>query len=447
MSSSSNVIKNIIDFFWVALPSFFNQRIIDIYQTSNDLTTQLKIDQGFQFQFLKTLLMFCIIFVLIILIMLQTTIKDTFTTKSYLYMSAIVISLSFLFITQEIIKDFVVSKGWTIGIFIFGCIGYYLYHYFSKLSTGSQLFISIILYFCLGLVVIIALSIIFSIFMKYFKSMNGIMGFLVYFLFYIPCLFIDFIAYLKNELKMTSNIVLVLFVLEIIVVLLYLYLPSLFDKITKSADSVVLLREAVFLDSSKVIGNADLLAFTPNELKISKPSVIIDETNQGTIYRKEYGLSMWIYLNTQPLHQTTYSNEVNIFDLGNGKPTIAYMNNTSDTSSDITKDKFVIYFTDAKTDDGRFEISLEKQKWHNIVFNYHGNSADLFIDGTIARSVTFNADNFPSYKPSDLITIGSKNGLYGAICNIYMSKHPISHTQVARTYNLLMFENPPYIRT
>lgn len=284
------------------------------------------------------------------------------------------------------------------------------------------------------MIIIIALSIFFSVFMNYFKSMDGMLGFLVYFIFYIPCLFIDLVTYLKNEYKMTSNIVFVLFVLEIMVVILYMYLPTLFDKITRSKESVVLLPGAVFLDTSKIIGNSEILAFTP-ETRV---------TNGPSAYKKEYSVSMWIYVNTQPLHQTTYSKEVNIFDLGNGKPKIAYVN-TSDTSTDIAKDKFVIYFTDAKVDSGRVEVSMDKQKWNNVVINYYGNSADLFVNGSIVRSVILTGDSFPTYKASDLITVGSQNGLHGAICNVYLSKQPISPTEIARTYNLLMFHNPPIV--
>ena len=412
---------------------FIPQQATNAYHAASDLTTELKTDPNFQFRYLKTFLTFGIILILMILFLLQTTLKTTFSIPSYLYIGAIILSLSFLFITKDFLYSIFVSKSWVFGLLIFGYFCYRLYGYFPALSAGSQQFISIILYTLLTLIVIIALSIFFSIFMNYFKSMDGILGFLVYFIFYIPCLFIDLVAYLKNEYKMTSNIVFVLFVLEIIVVILYMYLPTLLDKIMKSKDAVLLLPGAVFLDSSKIIGNADILAFT-------------SDVNSETTYKKEYSVSMWIYVNAQPLHQTTYSKEVNIFDMGNGKPKIAYVNNTSETNTDVTKDKYIVYFTDAKVDSGRFEVSMEKQKWNNVVINYYGNSADLFVNGSIIRSAVLNGDSFPTYKASDIITVGSQNGLHGAICNVYLSKKPISPTEIARTYNLLMFHNPPIVK-
>ena len=265
-------------------------------------------------------------------------------------------------------------------------------------------------------------------FANYLKSLDGPIGFLTYLIFYLPCLAVDFVQYIIKEFKMTSNAVYILFIIEILLILTYLYAPYLVSKIIKK-EGINLMGESAFLDIKKVIGNSD-------QLKIKDDSVF--DIKQPT-FRKEYSLSMWVYLNTQSPSFMAYSRETPIFDYGNGKPKVVYFNNTSDPKH---KDKIIVYFTDSTARPSSHEFSITHQSWHNIVFNYTSDHVDLFVDGTLEKTYDFE-DNHPTYLVTDNITVGSTDGLDGAICNVTYYNNVQTKSQIVNTYNLLMNKNPP----
>jgi len=70
---------------------------------------------------------------------------------------------------------------------------------------------------------------------------------------------------------------------------------------------------------------------------------------------------------------------------------------------------------------------------------------DLFVNGDLVKSFEFskNDDIIPQYVISDEVSIGSKNGPNGAICNIVYNEQPLSKEHIVTSYNLLMTRNPP----
>jgi hypothetical protein len=146
---------------------------------------------------------------------------------------------------------------------------------------------------------------------------------------------------------------------------------------------------------------------------------------------------MWVYLNNQPPNNKSYSKETEIFNYGDGKPRITYLN---DTMIDKGKDKYIFYLSN--NTNYSYSLTLPSQKWNNIVFNYYSDKVDLFINGNLERTYTFNK-NIPMYLASDVVTIGSRDGLDGAICNVNYYLEPLTKSQITIAYNLLMTKNPP----
>jgi len=246
-------------------------------------------------------------------------------------------------------------------------------------------------------------------------------------LFYIPCLLIDFFNYIRREFALTHNVIYIMFVVEVILILLYIYIPKLVN-IIASNDGYALLKDSMFLDSQQI------LTFNPQQIQTSLSD---DQLNKN----QTYTFSMWVFLNEQPNNYSSYSNERTIFDYGNGKPKLTYYNNIA---SDKDKDKYIIYFTNNTAGIMKHEITLPSQKWNNIVFNYLSPKVDLYINGVLERSFNF-ANNMPTYNPSDLVIVGSNDGLDGAMCNIRYYATPLTSSQISNNYNLLMFQNPPTI--
>jgi hypothetical protein len=200
-------------------------------------------------------------------------------------------------------------------------------------------------------------------------------------------------------------------------------------------NNIPLLKKSAFLDIHSVIANSDQLKNNNPPDGVKKPS-----------YYQNYAISMWILLNDQPTNYTGYATEREIFNYGCGKPRITYYNNISSpdpiSPSDPTeKDRFIFYFTN-EDNTARFETRIPKQKWNHIVFNYTSIYADLFINGVLVHSYTFN-ENIPSFAASDNISIGEHNGLYGAICNVQYYKENMTLPQIVQSYHLSMNENPP----
>jgi hypothetical protein len=319
-----------------------------------------------------------------------------------------------------------------IGVFVVLFTAIIYFYGSMNLSNSSIYYFSFFINIIILLIVLFGLAIFFYIFGNYLKSLNNITGFIVYVIFYIPCLIIDFFNYLLKELRMTSKLIYVLFIIEIILILLYVYSNVVTNYLTKNTSTnIVLLNDSNFLNTQTTISNSYQLRMTNN---------ISD--NDSIKYRKNYAVSMWVYLNNQPPNNISYSEETEIFNYGNGKPKITYFN---DASSDSKKDKYIFYFTDSTNNaNNNYTMTLPNQKWNNIVFNYNSDKVDLFINGILERTYVFN-DNMPNYLPSDIITIGSKNGLDGAICNINYYTEPLTKTKIAIAYSILKMKNPPIL--
>ena len=94
-----------------------------------------------------------------------------------------------------------------------------------------------------------------------------------------------------------------------------------------------------------------------------------------------------------------------------------------------------------KNDINSFEVNIESQKWNNIVFNYNGNTVDIFINGDLVKTDT--VSNGLDIKDTDVFMYGSNKELDGAICNIKYYKKPLTKYQIVNIYNILNGQNPP----
>ncbi len=297
--------------------------------------------------------------------------------------------------------------------------------YISQYETGAySIFILSIL------IVLVGMAILFNVFLNFFKSFKGIAGLLVNIIFFLPCLLTDFVSYITNEYKSTPNKVLTLFGIELVLLLLYLYLPDFLSKISVK-DGVPVLEKYVYLNEETVISLED------NIIKKSDHIKTFAQDNEEV--SREYSFSMWVFLNQHSTSTSSYNKETNIFDFGNGKPKITYYNNKNDPKN---KDVCRIYFTNEINSKNYYDLQIPNQKWNHIVFNYKSTYVDLFVNGKLLRTFTFNK-KIPSYDLGDLITIGSNNGLSGSIANIRYYQKNLSKHQINNIYNILMNKNPP----
>jgi hypothetical protein len=139
--------------------------------------------------------------------------------------------------------------------------------------------------------------------------------------------------------------------------------------------------------------------------------------------------------------------EIPIFKYGNpntndnekylGKPSITYLGN-SQWKFNLT----VPTNKDIENNTTYFVMTVPSQKWNNVVFNYYDNKVDLWINGNLERNMDLQ-ENPLNHHQSDVITVGSKSGLIGGLCNLQFFSKPMTATQITQSYNLLYSQNPP----
>lgn len=322
-------------------------------------------------------------------------------------------------------------------LFAFIMAMYFFYRIMNPTSVG---FVTNIMLFLSFLGFIVGLAIIYRVFVRSIINSKGWIGFVLKLLFLIPCLLTDTMESLFAELKSAPRMVVVLFVLEILIVLAYIYLPSLFK--VNSSNSIVLLNKPVFLSKSSVIGKSD-------QFKID----VTDRDNPGKnpdLIRTHYSISMWIYVNQHSTSYAAYAKETNIFRYGmvngfTGNPRLSYYNDTSDKNA---TDKYVLYPTNSDATD-RILLDMPAQSWNQVVVSYADTTIDVFLNGDLVKSVPVSTDKMPKYTMSDVVEVGhgdntvTRGGLHGAICNVVYYKRPLTASEVATDYNLNRYNSPP----
>ena len=401
--------------------------------TSVNRTTLL---DGFQ----RNIFIVILPFILAILIFLAARDPESLTKNTSNYALVICFILLGSFITFSSLLKFENMSSYTTMIFCaILLLGIVIVKYISSYITPRVVsMISNILRLIIVLMIIIGLAIGYKFYSERLKSITGWQGFFINFLFYIPCLVSDGIEYLLQQYNITPNIVFVLLIIELLLALSYFYVPKLLQKSIKKTE-IVLLNKPVYLNKETIVGNTEMFLFKPFSDKM-------EYIDQKSLYRRNYCISMWVFLNVHSSANTAYKYETDIFDYSS-HPRITYKN---ESDNKMSKDKgiYTFYFSNivSKTikseDDAKYELSIPNQKWNLISLNYFDTKVDLYINGNLERTYNF-SDNIPQYSPDDLVKLGKDNGLNGAICNVSYNKKPLTATEISTAYNIHYMNNPP----
>lgn len=313
-----------------------------------------------------------------------------------------------------------------------GVLGYF----YQNASSTTIAVVRYIVYALVAVITITGFAIFFIIFSDYLKKKTGLTGFLINFIFYIPCLFISWLENLKTSIDNTPNTVFMLFIIEMVLILLYIYMQSIIDKIVIKNKNI-LLSNPVSLDYSTTIGDNKVFYFN-NE----KKNPFVDTSNSFKL--DNYSLEFWTYINPQP----SGTGEKDIINCGN-KPRITY---------DSNRNKMVVYYSNAHlrensvltSKDISETFTIPLQKWNHIVVMYHLGKVDIFINGELQRTIEFNkhidltkSNMLLQTTEQDIISTGNKNGLYGAICNVAYYHEILPTMTIIRNYQLYRYRNPP----
>jgi hypothetical protein len=323
--------------------------------------------------------------------------KQALSTRTYLY--TILLILPIFIGSAYYFKLF--GKGTTGGNFslpttmllagfaIFAFL-LFLYYYGNLSFTGLIAFnyLFIVLVVC---IIIVGLAIAYYIFGNYLKKQTGIAGFLIHLIFYIPCAFSDFIIYLREQWKITPNIVFLLFFIELVLIALYYILPSIANVIVER-NTTTILRDPVFLSKQTTIaGNKTFIL--ADETSRRADDLFINNVNmqrQQHYKNNNYAISAWVYINSGTSADQGYATESTILDFAGGRPKLTYVNSQSQPNT------FTVYLSNATTTDPvSYTFTMELQKWNYVVFNYHDSQADFLVNGILKKTLMFDKSNIP----------------------------------------------------
>jgi hypothetical protein len=378
--------------------------------------------------------------------------QNTIETYIWNYMFAILFPLIMIFaIILNINGNF---ESMVLFFKLLGGIGLVIgFVYIYTLIAGKVQFISgYVKYVIYAIIGLLGLAIIYKSFLNYLSKLQGWPGFIAQLIFYIPCMLYDFLLYILDDLKLTPASAYIILAIEFILIVLFFLVPWIVNATTNNnTNGKLLLNKPVFLDKETEIANSDDLIVPVSLQDLSNP-------NDKNLYRTNYCISMWVYVDPQPASNFAYSKETAILTYGHTdnkgtqhvKPMIRYYGGGDGRDQLEQRDKYVFYFYKYKNLDGtkqdkemiHYDVALPNQKWNQIVLNYNRNVVDLFINGNLEKSFNMK-DNLPLYNPSDKITVGEEKGLRGAICNVMYYHHPLSRDEIATGYNLMVNKNPP----
>ena len=273
-----------------------------------------------------------------------------------------------------------------------------------------------------ALIILVLLAIVFRTAIKQIDTEStGWFGFFIELIFYIPCLISDFIAYLIGEVKSTPKVVFSLFIIEILLILSYIYLPKLLSA-TMVKDGIVLVKDPTPINVKKSLKTyMDLTGTSTQSNDLLKTQLIIKNT---------FSLSGWVYIVSQPPNQSPYNDEATIFEFTTLHPKLVFNGKTN---------MFKAYFNEAQSSE--FEMPL--QKWTYVVINYDKTSIDLFVNGKLEKTLKRNVSTDDNFKINDLVYIGQERGLSGGVCNLIYSATPLVGQDIKYNYDSNKYNEPP----
>jgi len=375
---------------------------------------------------------------------IASTDDKALTDSFFTYMICMVLPiLVAVYLALPIFKSKVSGGVLTVNIFIFVIMVLAITLFYKNKDPASMEIVKYAIYVGAFLSVIISLALAYKLFGRFAYNSRGWYGVILQIILFLPCLLLDFIEYMKQELSVAPSTVYVLIAIECILLLILYVLPKLV-KPRYSKSTTTLLKTPVFLNERQQIADYKVLALD---------DVVANPFLQEVRFRTNYSISFWAYLNPKGTVSMPILRLGDQSDPG-GKPVVSYANG-----------KYTFQFTNQKSTNPEsttpsYEVLLPSQKWNFFVITYNDHTVDLFVNGNLEK--TYDIELPPTYGPGDVIEVGyspsraasdmlgidysassNTDSLSGAICNVNYYKTPITQRQIITEYNLLMFKNPP----
>ena len=166
--------------------------------------------------------LYAMIFTIIIILYYAALDPAALTTKTFTYAMSIIIPM---IVVLAIVIPFSQRQAPSSSFFIIGMVVTFftaVSYFYMKANESTYKLMNYIIALLIVAMVLGGLALFFYVIGNYLKSLPGWAGFMAYFIFYLPCLFIDFVKYIMNEFKMTSSPIFVILIFEIVLIVFYI---------------------------------------------------------------------------------------------------------------------------------------------------------------------------------------------------------------------------------
>ena len=356
-------------------------------------------------------------------VFLFTTIKDPKYLGLLAFIGAIVIFLSFQSFVPSLGNIFLALTSFFIDL--------------TPLPSLSREYSFLVILTCkllLLFIIMVGLSIVYNVFLNEGYRQPGTVGFLMYFLFYIPCLINDYFAYLFQEISETPIVVYVLIVLELVLIFAYFILPKLLSTIVFTPGKVLITTPTYFYNEQIV---SDISPFYAKNTYNAYENTY--DASGNVVISRVYAISMWITTN----NPTYGKDDSMMFRFGSSTNKSVGCPYISCTKTG--KWRFVVSNNEGNKKQVTTEIDVPMQRWNYVVLNYQNTYVDIFINGELQETIQLDKKVLPDYTDKSMnVCVGSDSeSLHGAICNVTVYSQILSKSQILQTYNILRLQNPP----
>ena len=289
-------------------------------------------------------------------------------------------------------------------------------------------------------------------------------------IFYIPCILVDVIDYFSQAVfqtySTTSKTMVALLVIEVALLMLYLIVPYMKNKLYKSVyiggNAYLLVNKPLRVNSKHVIASFMELncpgafenSVNPSDIiKDASDNIVLDEDglptmkkvsdpDKGCKHDYNYGLSIWFNMDAiSPSAGAAYNEATTIFKYGD-KMVVKYnpsINTLTVSAQKLDKDKPLDDKDHNKSFDAYTNDKVMLQKWNHLVINYSSGNVDVFLNGKLDGA---QIQVLPFMQNDDLM-VGQDNGISGRITGLIYFKHPMSAMSIKYMYEKFKTENPP----
>lgn len=258
------------------------------------------------------------------------------------------------------------------------------------------------------------------------------------FLFYLPCLMLDFVDMLKEQYKLTTSTSLLLLAAQAAFILIGRFLPSFVARAINHT-GLQILSAPVSMTTSVPITTHDI-QFVNTQGDIVVP--VSSSQTKVNLKNYSYGVSAWFYIHPQP--PTTNANyfdaDINLMKLGDFGPSIQFSpkNNTL---------KFTLYGKPIELNKEVLTVSdVALQTWNNVIINSDNGKIDIFINNTLIYTGNIVPNNDGNAKDAVFnVVVGQADGVHGEMCNVVLNTEPFTKPELMWLYKTNKALNPPVV--